>query len=95
MTRAPSDMGSVNEMSVRPVSTAETFCTIMSIFASVPATIVKICAALPGTSGTPTTVILASPRSTAIPEIIASSTTSPSFGLITRVPGLLLNEERT
>ncbi len=60
---APSAFGRVNEMSVRPVAAAETFCTIMSMFAPVLATILKISAALPGTSGTPTTVILASLRS--------------------------------
>ena len=59
----------------------DTFCTIMSMFALVVATMVKICAALPGTSGTPTTVIFASLRSVATPVMIGSSTFSPSLGL--------------
>ncbi len=77
-TRWPSDFGRVNEMSVRLVAAADTFCTIMSTFALAFATILKICAALPGTSGTPTTVILASLRSVATPEMMGSSTV-PSF----------------
>jgi hypothetical protein len=94
-TFAPSDLGRVNEMSVRPVAAVDEFCTIMSMFASVEATIVKIWAALPGTSGTPTTVIFASLRSEAMPEMMDSSTISPSLGLTTSVPSLLLNEDRT
>lgn len=72
----PSDLGRVNETSVRPVAAAETFCTIMSRLTSDAATASKIAAALPGLSGTPTTVILAS--SCATPEMIASSMASPS-----------------
>jgi hypothetical protein len=68
-------------MSVRPEDDVDEFCTIMSMFALVLATIVKICAALPGTSGTPTTVILSSLKSAATPVMIGSSTTSPSSGL--------------
>jgi hypothetical protein len=52
----------------------------MSMFAPVFATIVKISAALPGTSGTPTTVILASLRSPATPVMIGSSTAVPFPG---------------
>ncbi len=68
-------------MSVTPVDAVDTFCTIMSMFALVFDTIVKIWAALPGMSGTPTTVILASLRSVATPVMIGSSTVSPSLGL--------------
>ncbi len=92
----PSVFGSVNEMSVLAVSVRETFCTIMSMLAPAVATTVKICAALPGTSGTPTTVILAWLRSAATPAMSGSSTLlSPSTGLTTRVPVLLLNDDRT
>ena len=61
-----------------PVAAAETFWTIMSMFAPVLATAVKISAALPGLSGTPTTVILASERSVATPAMTGSST-APRF----------------
>ena len=89
-------------MSVRLVAAADTFCTIMSTLALAFATILKICAALPGTSGTPTTVIFASLRSVATPEMIGSSTI-PSFfaasaaaaSLRTYVPTRFENEERT
>ena len=89
-----SDFGSVNEMSVRPLADDE-FCTIMSMFAPVLATIVKMRAALPGMSGTPITVTFAWLRSAATPVMIGSSTFSPSVGLTTSVPSLLLNELRT
>ena len=69
----PSVLGRVNEMSVRPVATALTFCTIMSMLISASATAWKIRAASPILSGTPTTVILASLRSCAMPEMIACS----------------------
>ena len=69
----PSVFGRVNETSVRPVAAAETFCTIMSMLISARATAWKIAAALPGWSGTPTTVILASLRSCETPEMIACS----------------------
>jgi hypothetical protein len=55
-------------------------------------------AALPGLSGTPTTVILASLRSWATPEMIACSICSPSGkveGSTTQVPSRWLNEDRT
>ena len=58
---------------MRPVAASDTFCTIMSMFAPVSATIVKMRAAVPGTSGVPTTVTLASDRSWATPTIIGSS----------------------
>ncbi len=60
-------------MSVRPGAAAETFCTIMSTFAPDFATILKMSAALPGTSGTPMTVILAWLRSVATPATMGSS----------------------
>src|SRR5262245_43017201 len=69
----PSSLGSVKEMSVRPVDAADTFWTIMSMLISASATIRKIAAASPGLSGTPTTVIFASLRSCATPAMIACS----------------------
>ena len=80
--------GSVKEMSVRPVAATETFCTIMSMFTPALATTSKMRAALPGTSGTPTTVILASLRSCATPAMIGCSTISPSAAgsSVTKVP---------
>ena len=60
------------------------------------ATSVKIAAALPGTSGTPTTVILASLRSWATPAMMACSMVLPSVGSsTTHVPSSWENEERT
>ena len=82
-------------MSVRPVSIVETFCTIMSTLPFACATTLKIDAALPGTSGTPATVTLASLRSAATPVMIASSTASPSLVSAMMVPGLLANDDRT
>ncbi len=86
-------------MSVRPVATAETFCTIMSMLMSAAAIARKILAASPTLSGTPTTVILASFLSCATPEMIACSTSSPSdspaLHLTTQVPSRLLKEDRT
>ena len=73
MAAWPSSRGSVNEMSVRPVAAAETFCTIMSMLIEASATARKIRAASPTLSGTPTTVIFASLRSCATPEMIACS----------------------
>ena len=73
----PSVLGSVNEMSVRPVSVAETFCTIMSMLIWARVTASKIWAAMPVRSGTPTTVTLASLRSWATPAMIGASTASP------------------
>ena len=94
---APSEAGSVNEMSVRPVAATDTFCTIMSMLTPDPATTSKMRAALPGTSGTPTTVILASLRSCATPAMIGCSTVSPSSAgwSVTSVPLCVLNDERT
>ena len=74
----PSSRGSVNEMSVRPVAAAETFCTTMSMLTSAAASASKIRAASPTLSGTPTTVILASLRSWATPAMMACSISSPS-----------------
>ena len=73
---AESPSGQVKEMLVRPVPSAETSWTIMSMLASVPATIAKMRAAAPGTSGTPTSVILSWLRSWAIPEMTGASTWS-------------------
>ena len=78
MAAWPSSRGSVNEMSVRPVAAAEMFCTIMSMLMPASAMARKIRAASPTLSGTPTTVIFASPRSCATPEMIACSIASPS-----------------
>jgi len=69
-----SPSGQVKEMFVRPVPSAETSWTIMSILASVLATIAKMRAAAPGTSGTPTMVILSWLRSCAMPEMTGAST---------------------
>ena len=83
-------------MSVRPVSVADTFWTIMSMLISASAQVWKISAALPGWSGTPTTVILASLRSWATPAMIGASTVSPSAGLsVTMVPSFAEKELRT
>ena len=88
-------------MSVRPVAAADTFCTIMSTFAPDFATILKISAALPGTSGTPMIVIFAWLRSVATPATIGSSISSPSPpagsvmpGPSTQVPSPELNVDR-
>lgn len=96
----PSVLGSVKEMSVRPVSVADTFWTIMSMLASDAATAWKISAALPFWSGTPTTVILASLRSCATPAMIGASTASPSRPRgpgwsVTIVPSFGVKEDRT
>ena len=83
-------------MSVRPVAAAETFCTIMSMLISASETARKIAAASPGLSGTPTTVILASLRSCATPEMIACSMESTPCGRsVTHVPSRWENDERT
>ena len=86
-------------MSVRPVAAAETFCTIMSMLMAAPAMTRKILAASPTLSGTPTTVIFASPRSCATPEMIACSIPPSSVSCrgmpVTQVPSLLLNDDRT
>lgn len=71
--------GSVKEMSVRPVAAADTFCTIMSMLISASASVRKMAAASPTLSGTPTTVILASLRSCATPEMMGCSTSVPSL----------------
>ena len=95
----PSSRGSVNEMSVRPVATAETFCTIMSMLMPASAMAVKIRAASPTRSGTPTTVIFASLRSCATPEMMACSipvTSALSFACpLTQVPGRVVKDDRT
>ena len=58
---------------MRLVAAAETFCTIMSRLICASASAVKMRAASPTLSGTPTTVILASLRSWATPAMIAAS----------------------
>jgi hypothetical protein len=73
----------------------ETFCTIMSMLLSAAATVAKIFAASPGSSGTPTIVILASLRSCATPVIRACSTGRSSIEPVTIVPGLDVYDERT
>ena len=78
MAAWPSARGSVKEISVRPVATAETFCTIMSMLMPAPAMTRKIPAASPIRSGTPTTVTFASLTSCATPEIIGCSTSDSS-----------------
>ena len=66
--------GHVKVISVEAEAAVVTFCTIMSMFICADAIASKIVAALPGLSGTPTIVILASDRSCATPEIIGCST---------------------
>ena len=83
---------------MRPVAAAEMFCTIMSMLIAASAITRKIRAASPTLSGTPTTVILASLRSCATPEMIACSISLPSCAVIdpvTQVPSRLLNDDRT
>jgi hypothetical protein len=82
-------------MSVRPVAAVETFWTIMSMLISASATAPKRRAADPTLSGTPSTVIFASPRSCATPEMIACSTSSPSLLSLTHVPVRCEKDERT
>ena len=86
-------------MSVRPVATAETFCTIMSMLMPASAMALKIFAASPTRSGTPTTVIFASLRSCATPEMIACSmpaSSDLSFACpMTHVPFRLVKDDRT
>ncbi len=92
----PSALGSVKEMSVRPVDAADTFCTTMSMLTSESAIARKMRAASPGLSGTPTTVTFASEVSCATPEMIACSIGwSPCGSLLTHVPFSPENEERT
>ena len=84
---------------MRPVATAETFCTIMSMLMPAAATMPKIRAASPTRSGTPTTVIFASLRSCATPEIMACSIPASSDSSVacpmTQVPVLSLNDDLT
>jgi hypothetical protein len=91
----PSAFGSVNEMSVRPVPSVDTFCTIMSMLISACATVLKMWPAAPGSSGTPTMVILASLRSWATPVMSACSTEGSSIDPVTIVPGFCEYDERT
>ncbi|SKV10406.1 Uncharacterised protein [Mycobacteroides abscessus subsp. abscessus] len=67
----------------------------MSMLISASATARNTLAAYPGTSGMPTTVTLASPRSCATPVRIASSTGMSSIDPLTIVPGLSVYDERT
>ena len=87
-----SALGSVNEMSVAP--SAETFCTIMSMFTPASASARNSRAATPGRSGTLRTVAFASEVSCVTPDTIAfSSTSSPSSPI--HVPSLSLKADRT
>ena len=67
----------------------------MSMLLSALATVSKILAAMPGSSGTPTIVIFASLRSCATPVIITCSTVRSSIDPVTSVPELCEYEERT
>ena len=78
-----SSRGAVNEMSVDPP--CATFCTIMSMLISSPATAPNRAAATPGRSGTPSIVTFASVVSRATPEMIAFSIRASSW--MTQVPG--------
>ena len=73
----------------------DTFCTIMSMLISAPATVSKMRAAAPGSSGTATIVIFASLRSWATPVISACSTGRSSIDPVTIVPGRCVYDERT
>ncbi len=98
MAIEPSVLGRVNDTSVRPVCAADTFWTIMSMLTPARATSWKMAAALPGTSGTPTTVILASLRSCATPAMMACSMVGSSGSNmlpVTVVPVRSENELRT
>jgi hypothetical protein len=68
----------------------------MSMLIAASAQVWKIAAAMPGWSGTPTTVILASLRSWATPAMMGASTGSPSAGWsVTIVPSFAEKELRT
>ena len=82
-------------MSVNVSPVREMFCSTMSMLMSASATVRKIRAAMPGVSGTPTTVILASDRSCATPVMIAFSKGISSIEPVTSDPGLSLYELRT
>jgi len=79
-------------MSVAP--SADTFCTIMSMFTPASASARKMRAAMPGRSGTASTVAFASEMSCVTPEMIAFSSTRFS-SLTIHVPSLSPNAERT
>ena len=86
---APSVLGSVKEMSVRPVAAAETFCTIMSMLISASASARKIGSGLARLVGDADDGDLASLRSWATPEMIACSIGLPPASLPRRRPGAL------
>ena len=67
----------------------------MSMLISASATVAKMRAAAPGSSGTPTIVIFASLRSCATPVMSACSTGSSSIDPVTMVPVLFEYDERT
>ena len=73
---------------------AETFCTIMSMLTPASASARKMRAAMPGRSGTASTVAFASEVSCVTPEMIAFSSTRFSSSPI-HVPSLSPNAERT
>ena len=65
----------------------------MSMLTSASASARKTVAAMPGRSGTPEIVILASVVSWAIPEMMARSSTSSSLTI--QLPSSVVNDERT
>ena len=72
---------------------SDTFCTIMSTFTSMSASAPEQRAAMPGWSGTPVTVTLASESSATTAEMIACSMVGSSS--VTQVPGSQVKLERT
>ena len=86
-----STRGTVKEMSVVPL--AEVFCTIMSTLIDSSARARKRWAAIPGLSGTPATVTLASDVSCVTALTMACSMDSSSS--TTHVPGSQVKLERT
>src|SRR5213078_4018025 len=83
-------LGTVKEMSVWP--RVETFCTIMSTLTDLSDSERNSLAAIPGRSGTPVTVTLASDVSWVTAETIACSMDRSSS--LTRVPGSQVKLER-
>ena len=88
---AMSAIGIVKLMSVVP--SVDVFWTIMSTFTFAAASGSNSAAEMPGRSGTPSTVTLASVMSVTTPEMIGSSTEGSS--LVTHVPCSQVKAERT
>ena len=86
-----SAIGTVKLMSVCP--SVEVFCTIMSTLTLAAASGSNSAAEMPGRSGTPSTVTLASLTSVTTPEMIGSSIAGSSK--VTHVPGSQVKLERT